>query len=123
MAINGNNIIITVGGNAIAGTKSNEIQSDCETIEITTSTNQDWKAYIAGRKTWSFNVSFLVLADSNVRRLLSVGSKYTIIIKGRNAAAADQVTGSAIMTACKVSATRGTLAQGSFSFQGTGPLS
>ena len=34
MATLGNNILVLMGGTAIAGTKSNEIQVDCETIEI-----------------------------------------------------------------------------------------
>lgn len=122
MAINGNNIIITVGGNAIAGTKSNEIQSDMETIEISSATDSQWKAFVTGRKSWSFTTNFLVLANSDVRRLLTVGTKYTIVIGARGAQSTDQVTGSAILTSCKISATRGTLAQGSFSFQGTGAL-
>ena len=122
MAINGNNIIITVDGHAVAGTRSNEVQCESEIIEISSSSNQSWKAVIAGRKSWSFTVGFLVLANSRARQLLSVGSKYSVVIKERNASASEQVTGEAIMKTCKISATRGNLATGSFSFVGTGPL-
>lgn len=122
MAINGNNIIITVDGHAVAGTRSNEIQCEAEIIEISSSSNQSWKAVIAGRRSWSFSVGFLVLANSRVRQLLSVGSKYSVIIKERNASVSEQVTGEAIMKTCKIAATRGNLATGSFSFVGTGPL-
>lgn len=122
MAINGNNIIITVDGHAVAGTRSNEVQCEAEIIEISSSSNQSWKAVIAGRRSWSFSVGFLVLANSRVRQLLSVGSKYSVIIKERNASTSEQVTGEAIMKTCKIAATRGNLATGSFSFVGTGPL-
>ncbi len=122
MAINGNNILILMDGHAKAGTRTNEIQSDCKIIEISSSTDKDWEAVIAGRKSWSFTVGFLLLENANVRRLLSVGSKYTIVIKGRDASEADWLTGEAIMKTCKIAATRGNLATGSFSFVGTGPL-
>ena len=122
MAINGNNIIITLNGTAIAGTKTNEIQSDSETIEITSATDQTWKAFIAGRKSWSFTAGFLLLDNADVRKLLTVGTKYTVIIKARNSVTHDQLTGSAILKTCKFTASRGKLSEGSFSFQGTGPL-
>ena len=120
MAINGNNIIITLNGHAIAGTRSNEIQSNAETIEIATATNQSWKSFIAGRKSWSFTVGFLLLANTDYNKLLNVGTEYNVVIKGRgnNSGA----SGTAILTDCKITATRGTLATGSFSFVGSGPL-
>ena len=122
MAINGNNIIITVDGHAVAGTRSNEIKCESEIIEISSSSNQSWKTVIAGRRSWSFSVGFLVLANSRVRQLISVGSKYSVIIKERNASSSEQVSGEAIMKTCTIQATRGNLATGSFSFTGTGPL-
>jgi predicted secreted protein len=122
MAINGNNILILMDGHAKAGTRTNEIQSDCEIIEIASYDVADWKTLIPGRKSWSFTVGFLLLENANVRRLLSVGSTYTIVIKGRDASEADWLTGEAILKTCKIAATRGNLATGSFSFTGTGPL-
>ena len=85
MAILGNNIIVYMGGTAIAGTKSDELKVDCETIKIASATNQDWEHIIAGRKSWSLNVSWLVLANTDVRKALQVGSTVTIKFKGRNA--------------------------------------
>ena len=120
MAINGNNIIITLDGNAIAGTKTNEMQSSAETIEITTATNQTWKSFIAGRKSWSFTVGFLLLANIDYNKLLNVGTEYNIVIKGRDSNSG--ASGKAILTDCKITATKGTLATGSFSFVGNGPL-
>ena len=123
MAINGNNIIVLSGGTAIAGTKSDELQVDCETIEIASATDQGWTHYLAGRKSWSLTVGWLLLAESDVRNALTVGSTVTIKFKGRNATDANGLSGSAIIRTAKITAVRGNLAQGSFQFVGTGPLS
>ena len=123
MAINGNNIIVLSGGTAIAGTKSDELQVECETIEIASSTDQGWTHYLAGRKSWSLTVGWLLLATTDVRKALTVGSTVTIKFKGRNDTDANGLQGSAIIRTCKITAVKGNLAQGSFQFVGTGPLS
>ena len=122
MAILGNNIIVLMGGTAIAGTKSDELQVDCETIEIASATDQAWTHYISGRKSWSLTVGWLVLANTDVRKALTVGSSVTIKIKGRNATNANSLSGSAIIRTCKITAIEGNLANGSFAFVGNGPL-
>ena len=122
MAVLGNNIIGLMNGVAIAGTKSDEIQVDCETIEIASATDQAWTHSISGRKSWSLTVGWLVLANQDVRKLLLAGSVVTIKIKGRGESDSNGVTGAAILKTVKVTATRGNLAQGSFAFVGNGPL-
>lgn len=120
MAINGNNIIVYQGSTAIAGTRSNEIETDCEVIEISSSTQGEWREYIKGRKEWSVNTSFLVSGVSDITALLTVGTTYTLVFKGRNET--NGLSGSAILTKCRITATRGNLVQGSFAFKGNGPL-
>jgi predicted secreted protein len=122
MAILGNNIIVLMNGVAIAGTKSDEIQVDCETIEIASATDQGWTHHISGRKSWSLTVGWLLLANTDVRKALTVGSSVTIKIKGRGDTDANGLQGSAIIRTCKITATRGNLATGSFAFVGNGPL-
>lgn len=122
MAIQGNNIIVLMSGQAIAGTKSDELQVDCETIEIASATDQGWTHYISGRKSWSLTVGWLVLANTDVRKVLLAGSVVTIKIKGRGESDSSGVSGSAILKTVKITATRGNLAQGSFAFVGNGPL-
>ena len=122
MAVLGNNIIVLMGGTAIAGTKSDELKVDCETIEIASATDQGWVHYLAGRKSWSLNVGWLLLANTDVRKALQVGSSVTIKFKGRGATDASGLSGSAIIKTCKITAVRGNIAQGSFSFVGNGPL-
>ena len=122
MAVLGNNVIVYMNGTAIAGTKSDELQVDCDTISVASATDQDWEHIIAGRKKWSLNVGWLVLANTDVRKVLLAGSSVTIKIKGRGAADSSGVTGAAILKTCKISAVRGNLATGSFAFVGNGPL-
>lgn len=122
MAILGNNILIFRDGIAIAGTVSNEIQSEADIIEKSSPTSGEWKENVAGRKSWSINVSHLVLAYNGVRELLNVGSTYTLKFRGRNSSDSTGVTGSAILKVCKITATKGNIAQGSFQFVGNGAL-
>lgn len=122
-AINGNNILIYLGGTAIAGTKSNEIQTDCDMIEVTNPSSGAWRQYVAGRKEWTVQTSFLVTAVTNIRQLLNVGTSYTVVFKDRASTSGASVTGTAILKTCKISAIRGNLVTGSFAFQGTGTLS
>ena len=103
-----------MNGQAIAGTKSDELSVDSETIEIASA--------ISGRKSWSLTVGWLVLANTDVRKALLVGSSVTIKIKGRGDSDANGLQGSAIIKTCKITAIRGNLAQGSFAFVGNGPL-
>jgi len=122
MAKNGNDIIILRNSTAIAGTRTDKVNTNADLMEVASSTTGQWKEYIAGRKDWSVNVSWLVVADSDMLDLLSIGTTYTLQIGGRSATNANTLTGSAILKVCEVVSTRGNIAQGSFSFQGTGAL-
>lgn len=130
--INGNNIFISLDSNAtttpFAATKSNEINTECETIEISSPTIGDWRQYIAGRKEWSFTVGWLVVAcgtniKNSLEALLEVGKSYTITICDRvGSTATARLTGTTICTQARITAARGNIAQGSFSFRGNGAL-
>ena len=104
----------------MAGTRSDEVQSGCDTIEIANPSSGDWKQFIVGRKEWSISQSWLLPAASDLGRLLQVGTTVTIRILGRGAAKG--LTGTAIVKACKITNTRGNISNGSFAFQGTGAL-
>lgn len=118
MATLGKNIIVLMNNQAIAGTKSDEIQVDRETIEIASATDKDWNHMLAGRKSWSVTVGWLLLANSDVRKLLLEDSVVTLKIQAGNT----YLTGQAIMKTCKITASVSNLANGSFSFVGNGPL-
>jgi predicted secreted protein len=120
MAQLGNNILVYLNGTAIAGTKSNEIQTECDMIEVTNQNSAQWRQYLAGRKNWSVSTGFLVLAAADTKKLLNVGTTYTLRFRDR--AGTSILQGQAIMKQCKISAARGSLATGSFTFQGSGEL-
>lgn len=120
MAQLGNNILVYLNGTAIAGTKSNEIQTDCDMIEVTNPNSAQWRQFLAGRKQWTVNTAFLVLSASDTQKLLNIGTTYTLQFRDRSGSSILQ--GQAILKTCKISATRGNLATGAFSFQGTGEL-
>ena len=126
--MNGNKIFISLDGTStpLAGTKSNEIQTECEAIEVTSPLTGAWKQHIAGRKGWSFSTSWLVMPNSmsgtKLRDLLRIGQTYTVRIYERGSSNTLLLTGSALCTQAKVTATRGNLATGAFSFVGNGEL-
>lgn len=119
MAVVGNNIIVYRGGVAIAGTRSNEVGASADMIETASPTSGEWRSYRAGRKEWSVSVGYLVGSEAGVADLLTIGTEYTLAFKGGSDAG---VTGTAILTECRISATIGTLVTGSFSFRGNGAL-
>ena len=127
MAVLGNNIYISVGvgtsSSIIAGTKTNSIKVGAEMIEVSSPLSDKWREFIAGRNEWSFTVGYLVLQDSQVLDLLNVGTKVNIQVVGRNGTSAVVLLqGEAFIKEFDMNLTRGNLAQGSCSFQGTGPL-
>ena len=125
---NGNNIIVyQYNGSswvAIAATKSDELQVDCDTIDIASSTqaDQEWTRRVTGRKSWSLNVGWLVSAVGDIRKVLTVGQRVQLRIGARTWAAGTGLTGYAIVRAAKVTAQRGALANGSFQFVSDGAL-
>lgn len=120
MADNGNNLLVYLGDQVIAGTTSNEIEVGDETIEVS-STNPKWKSFISGRKEWGVTVNFLVpTAAASETRILMVGQTYTLVHRDRGGWVI--ASGTAICTKCKITATRASLIKGSFAFKGTGPL-
>lgn len=120
MAFNGNNIIILVDGTAVAGCKTHKVQTKTATIEKASSQQQQWREFIAGRSEWGIDVNYLVVAVADIRKVLWCGRQVTIVVRDR--AAGTTLTGSAICTQCEQNYARGSLANGSFSFKGTGQL-
>jgi len=121
MAVLGNNIFISLdGATVIAGTKANDIQTDSEAIPIASATQQQWEEVIAGRKSWNTSVSWLLLTNAALLRLLDTGLMVTVTIMTRDASV--KLQGQALITNCHLTLTEGNLAQGSFAMRGSGPL-
>jgi hypothetical protein len=137
MALNGNIIIVQLNGNTIAGTKTTEIQVDIELIEIASATQGQYREYITGRKQWQVTVNYLLMSagttfpnrpDAHLCDPLFVGNSYTLRFMNRYNQGYHQtdryvgLTGTAILSTCKITATRGNLIQGTFTFVGTSGL-
>lgn len=130
MAVNGNNIVVykynttASAWQAIAATKSDELQAECKMLEKASSTQHEWEEYNPGRKNWKLNVGWLVTAISDIENVLTIGERVKIHIGARGGYndGAGGLTGFAFVQTCKVTMTKGNLSNGSFAFVGDGPL-
>lgn len=126
MILQGNDVIILADGAAIAGSKSCTITIKGDTIEVSGPNQGIYREYISSRKDWEITTNHLVKADTTADTPIKamaarVGIAYTIKVQVREFDD-DTLTGTAICTQCKITATRGNLLQGSFTFTGTGAL-
>jgi predicted secreted protein len=128
MAVLGNNIFIATSdatlspdtSKIVAGTRSNTISTECGSIEIASATQQEWEEFIAGRKSWSTSVDWLLLANADVQKVLKAGTFVTISVK---AGSTQLLTGRALITKADLKLGEGNLATGSFALKGSGALS
>lgn len=123
--IHGDNIFISLDSysSPFACTKVNEIDTGSKAIEVSSPDTGEWEENIAGRKNWAFSVSWLVGNTNDIKNLLFAGNTYTITVYSRGSSANSAIlTGKALCTAAKVTSAKGSIANGSFSFKGTGPL-
>ncbi len=120
----GNDLIISVDGAALAASKSCGIDMDVDTKEVALAGAGSSKSYIAGRTSWSITTNHLVGDTGKVEDMLRrVGKVFELSVNMRSAPPdAERMRGMAICTQCKITATRGSLIQGSFTWKGTGPL-
>ena len=119
MALLGNNLIVSLGGSAIASSKSCSITFECGVTEVSSPVQGSYKNYVTNRKSWKVTTSYLVTGVKT--SLLRVGQSYTLSF-GVRGDASDKVSGTAICTTAKIDGARGALAQGSFEFVGNGEL-
>ena len=119
--LKGNDIIVILNGEAIAATKSDELQVGCESIPISSATDGDWTDVIAGRKSWSLTTGFLIANQVKFFDGIDMVGMY-VILRIKHRTGTSWYEGSALCTTFKVTATKGNLVQGSFAFQGKGKL-
>jgi len=109
---------VKLDGVAIAGARSCELNVSGEAIETSSPTNGRWRTFIPGRKGWSVSTNHLVTAVAG--NAAKVGTVVTLTFSKRDSS--EVLTGQAIVTGWRCTATLGNLSQGVFSFQGSGPL-
>ena len=116
-------LVLSQGGTALASTKikSQSIKAQCAVIEKASSTQQEWMEVVAGRKSWSITVHYLVLAGSQVKDVLKVGQMFDITLNEYESET-NKVTGKALLNEVDAEYPTGNLAQGTFTLTGSGAL-
>ena len=105
------------GGTAlIAAAKSCTIHRQCQALSTASASDGDNEHYIAGRKSWSIDLSHLITTDGVT---LVEGTMYSIqVLIGSGVT----WVGTALCTQCDIQGTVGNLATGSIKLLGSGPL-
>ena len=116
-------LVLSQGGTALASTKikSQSIKAQCAVLEKASSSQQDWVEVIAGRKSWTLTVRYLVLSGSQVKDVLKVGQTFSVTMN-ESGSTTNKVSGTAILSAVDAEYPTGNLAQGTFTFTGSGAL-
>ena len=125
MILKGQNVILKMGGVAIAAAKSCSVDVDVDIIKVSSPTDGAWEHSIAGRKSWKASCSHLVTQISDSAAM--VGQTVTLLFQpvddsGTALSNVSALQGTAIVKSWKGTFTLFNLAQGSFEFNGTGPL-
>ena len=111
-------------GTAILGAcKGVEINVEQDVDEVPSTTSSGWKNYEKKRKGWNFTISNLVTATTLSNTPSMVGTTYQCrFYNGTDTAMSALLIGTAICRQAKITEQKGSVAKGSFVFQGTGAL-
>lgn len=132
MILQGKNLIVKANGEVIAAAKSCTLNIDCEIIKVSSPTDGQWEHIIAGMKSWSVSTTHLLKMERMIDRPLHgyldpIGQSFTLQLELNDITVegfpvTETLTGSAICRSSQITATKSNLMQGSFKFQGNGPL-
>lgn len=118
----GKDLIVMDGDKAIAAAKSCSVTLSAETIETSSPDDGDYTHRITGQKDWGVTTSHLVGDTTTLKSMLQrVGREYTLVFKV-DGSDNDTFSGKAICTQCKITATKGNLMQGSFTWKACAEL-
>ena len=125
MLFKGKDLILKDYNNGIvlAASKSLELNINGETIEVGRTSGEMWRKFITGRKDWSISVSTLVGSGQFSASAAMIGKTYRVKFVDGQSATAALLYGTCICKQVKITEQKGSIAKGSFVFQGTGALS
>ena len=125
MLFKGNDLILKDSSNGIvlAASKSLELNINGETIEVGRTSADMWRKFITGRKDWSISVSTLVSSGQFTASAAMIGKTYGVKFVNGQSATSAMLSGICICKQVKITEQKGSIAKGSFVFQGTGALS
>ena len=75
MIYKGNYLIISAGGQALAASKSCELNVACGTIPVSSANSGQWEESLAGRKKWNLSTDCLLISNTGISMDLTVISK------------------------------------------------
>ena len=115
MILKGQNVILKMGGVAIAAAKSCSVDVDVDMIKVSSPTDGAWEHSIAGRKSWKASCSHLVTQISD--SVAMVGQSVTLLFQpvddsGTALSNVSALQGTAIVKSWKGTFTIFNLAQG-----------
>lgn len=125
MLYNGKDLILkdSNDGTVLAASKSLELNINGETIEVARTSSDMWRQFITGCKDWSISVSTLVGSWQFTASAAMIGETYEVKFVNGQSATAALLSGTCICKQVKITEQKGSIAKGSFVFQGTGALS
>ena len=125
MLFKGKDLILKDYNNGIvlAASKSLELNINGETIEVGRTSADMWRKFITGRKDWSISVSTLVGSGQFTASAAMIGKTYVVKFVNGQSATSALLSGICICKQVKITEQKGSIAKGSFVFQGTGALS
>ena len=125
MLFKGNDLILkdSSDGIVLAASKSLELNINGETIEVGRTSAEMWRRFITGRKDWSISVSTLVGSGQFTASAAMIGKTYGVKFVNGQLATSAMLSGICICKQVKITEQKGSIAKGSFVFQGTGALS
>lgn len=103
----------------IAAAKSCTIRKQCKAIEVASADDGDNEYNIAGRKSWSIDLSHLITTNGVT---LQEGAMYNIQVVIGSGLTAVTWEGVALCTECDIQGATGNLGTGSIKLLGSGPL-
>lgn len=115
----GKSLVIKLNDVVIASSTSCEIDLNRDTEETSSPRTGEYKSYVAGRKGWNVTCTWLVASQTDMtNKIINFGGEYTLscVLPGNETI----IEGNAICTKCKITATKGNLIKGTFTFLGTG---
>lgn len=125
--VNGTDLLLYVGGTAVAHSKSHTLSVSHEPRDATTKDSNGWDESLEGMRSWSIDGEALQAFDANYGHsdlLALITTRTKVTVKFSTEVTGDSYwTGEAWLTACELEAGTEESASYSFSFKGTGALS
>lgn len=122
--MNGKDLRLFVGNNVFASSTSCEYDVQSELYEVSYPGSGLWKGHMAGIRSWKVSCTRLVLNSDNFTDASSlIGTKVSLSFIRQGATEGEKfLSGSAICSRARVTATVGALVKGTFEFTGDGAL-